>query len=130
MEVLVQDQLGIVPKIFCRTAQQDATASRRRTCAEVHAGVEGVFDDSDVIDRFAEDVAKCEGESGRDGGAMAEHLGRRSLLADTEGREDPPEQIIRRELAGDFAEALLGLAQFFGHQLAGAAFHELTLRFV
>lgn len=115
MEVFVQDQLGIIPKIICRTAQQDATSACRRSRAEVHACVERVFDDSDVIDRFAEDVAEGGGDGGGNGGTMAEHLAARSLLADTERREDPPEQIIGRELASDFAEALLGLTQFFSH---------------
>ena len=41
-----------------------------------------------------------------------------------------PEQIVGREFAGDLGEALLSLAQLFGHQLAGALLHQLTLGFV
>lgn len=42
------------------------------------------------------------------------------LLADAEAREDPPQQVIRAERTGDFAEGLLSLAQVFGEQFAGA----------
>src|SRR5580765_1301153 len=40
-----------------------------------------------------------------------------SLLADTEAAEDLAEQLVRRERAGDLAEALVGEAEFFGEQV-------------
>jgi len=52
------------------------------------------------------------------------------LFPNAEGRENPAEQIVRRELAGDFRQALLGLSELLGHQFAGASFEELALSFV
>ena len=43
---------------------------------------------------------------------------------------NPPEQIIRREFAGDLTETLLRLPKLLGHQLAGASILELALCFV
>ena len=53
-----------------------------------------------------------------------------SSLSDTEAGKDPPEQIVRRELASDLGERLLSLAQFFRHQLAGAPLEQLSPRFL
>ena len=49
-----------------------------------------------------------------------------SLFPDAEAREYPSQQIVRRELAGDFRQALLSETQFLGHQLAGALLRELS----
>lgn len=49
-----------------------------------------------------------------------------SLLPDAKARKNPPEQIVRAELAGDLRERLLRLAQLLGHELAGAVVDELS----
>src|SRR5215470_13812156 len=38
-------------------------------------------------------------------------------LADTESRKDPPEQIVRTDFAGDFAESLCSQPQLFRKQI-------------
>ena len=42
-----------------------------------------------------------------------------SSLPDAEGREDPAEKVIRRELARDLAQVMLGLPEVLGHELTG-----------
>ena len=49
----------------------------------------------------------------------------KELLADAEGGEDLAEHVVRGELAGDFAEGFVGLLEFFGEELAGAAGFQL-----
>lgn len=41
-------------------------------------------------------------------------------LPNAEIRKNPPEQILVAELAGDFAERMLHLAQFLGGEFTGA----------
>lgn len=48
------------------------------------------------------------------------------LLADAEAGEDPPQQVVAAEGAGDLAQCLLRHAQVFGQQLAGAHQGELV----
>lgn len=49
---------------------------------------------------------------------------RYDLLPDTEIRKDIPQQIIRRDLAGDLAEVVQGLADVHGHEVVGDPFVE------
>src|SRR5690606_460432 len=51
-------------------------------------------------------------------------------LPDAEAAEDPPQQVLARELAGDFTQRLLGFAQLFGDQLARAPFREQSGSFI
>src|SRR2546430_16383130 len=48
------------------------------------------------------------------------------LLADTEPGENPSQQIIRGELAGDLAQGVLRGAQLLGDQLPGTVLGELA----
>ena len=43
-----------------------------------------------------------------------------SLLADAERAEDRTEQVIAAVAAGDFAEGVMGMPQFFGGEFTGA----------
>jgi hypothetical protein len=45
-------------------------------------------------------------------------INERALLTDTEAREDPSQQIVRRKLPGDLAQILLRQTQLFRQQLA------------
>src|SRR5262245_6325980 len=49
-----------------------------------------------------------------------------SLLSDAERREDPAQQIVGRELAGDLCEILLCEPQLFGHEFACTTIRELA----
>ena len=48
------------------------------------------------------------------------------LLTDAEAGEDPTQQVIGAECAGDFTQGLLSLAQIFGEQLAGTRQGQLS----
>src|SRR5437763_265445 len=52
------------------------------------------------------------------------------LLADTEAREDPSQQVVAGELPGDFVECLLRRPQLLRDQLAGAVLLELAAGFL
>src|SRR5215470_15569336 len=52
------------------------------------------------------------------------------LLTDAEAGEDLPQEVVGGELAGYFTQRLLGAAQFFSDELAGAVVLQLTLRFI
>lgn len=43
-----------------------------------------------------------------------------TLLSDAERTEDRAEQVVAAVVAGDFAQRVLGLAQFLGSEFAGA----------
>src|SRR5579862_79568 len=56
----------------------------------------------------------------------AARLPMRALFAHAEACEDPPQEVLRRELSGDLAQTLLRIAELLRHELALAPLRQLA----
>jgi len=147
VEILVKQQLGIAPEGVGTVTQQNSIAPCGGARPEVQPGITGTFQHANMVDPLTKHLRQCRKHVRRRAGgtsspgvdrtrdtgyAKGAHSLRRPntyLLANTKAAEDPAQQVLGGEFAGDRRKALLCLAKLFGHELSGTLLDQLPLRF-